>query len=217
MKWLKKYWYIITLLCITIGLGVVTYLTSQKLTQTTPVAPNVPQQNPKAAVPACTYTFTIQITSGPTPTVSQTPTLGPSSTPTNTPHISLTPSSSPTVTTIPSSTPTITITSTPTLGPSSTPTNTPLATNTPTGTTVPQVGCNISCTSNSCQSGLVCDSTTETCRNNSCIDRTDCICLLAQATPTSIIPQTPVSGGQTFIGYAVVAGGILLLMIGLAL
>ncbi|MDO8451906.1 MAG: hypothetical protein Q7S76_03490 [bacterium] len=159
MQFLKRYWYILFLLLITLGLGVVTFLTSQKLQQPAPVAPTVPQITPKAAEPVCTLTFGIAIaTPTPTPTaaVSQTPT------PTNTPS------------------PTPTNTPIPTATPSPIPTNTPVATATPAPTSQ--------------------------------------AALLPQATPTTAqTPQVPVAGsGPSVLGISVIAGGLLLILLGLA-
>ena len=239
MTFLKKYWYLFVIMIITAGLGVVAYLTSTKLTQTTPVAPNVPQSTPKAAEPACTLSFTIA-------TPSPTPTGTPTNTPTNTP--SGTPSHTPTST--PTATPSHTPTSTPSNTPTATPTpqvscnsvctvNTdcvsglvcsdgrcrnascvaqsscqcPVATNTPTPTPTPvvQVGCNSACTVNTdCSSGLVCIDSA--CRNPSCSEKTTCQCEVAAPTP-----QTPVAGtGPTVLGASIVAGGFLLVLLGLA-
>lgn len=181
---MKKNWYIIFLSIITIGLGVVAFLTSQKLRQTTPVAPTVPQVSPKAAEPACTLTFTVAVAT-PTPT-----TPGPSPTPTPTPE------------------------------PSPTPTNTPA----PTATPAP-VGCNNSCSNDGgCQSGLVCSA--GFCRNPSCTSQSSCNCpqptatpgTTVQSTPTGIpTPKVPVAGsGPSVMGVSVIAGGLLLILLGLA-
>lgn len=73
---------------ITVGLGVVAYLTSTKLDNETSVAPNVPQVTPKAVSNACKVSFSITANT-PTPTntgtPSGTPTNTPTATPTNTP------------------------------------------------------------------------------------------------------------------------------------
>ncbi|MBI2404988.1 hypothetical protein HYV22_02310 [Candidatus Gottesmanbacteria bacterium] len=121
---MKKGWLISIATLITLGLGAVIFLTVQKLQQTTPVAPTVPQVTPKAAVPACTLTFAIAAEPTPTPTPGITGTPTPTSTPG------------------PTSTPTPTPTSTPTPGPTGTPTPTPIAavlTPTPTTPPTPQV------------------------------------------------------------------------------
>jgi len=95
MNFLKKYWYMPFVLILTTGLGVMVFLTSQKLTTAKPVAPTVPQEVPEAAVPACTLTFTLAV---PTPT--PTPTPGPTATPTPTPTPSPTATPTPTPTPI---------------------------------------------------------------------------------------------------------------------
>jgi len=219
MKTLKKYWYIISLLCVTLGLGVVTYLTSQKLTETKPVAPNVPQGQPQAVEDACRLQFTIGTPTN-TPTGTITVTVTPTSTPTVT--ATVTPTSTPTVTA------TVTPTSTPTVTVTQTPTNTPVSTNTPTATSTPLAGCNISCTTDDdCESNLVCSSS-GTCRNASCTDRTNCVCVIATvtATPTTDqisevnpteapLPQTPVSGSPALFGMSIAVAGIVLLLLGL--
>lgn len=102
MNFLKKYWYLFLVAFITIGLGVVTFLTSQQLKREEPVAPSVPQEQPEAAVPACKKTLTFAVsTPTPTPTGELTPT--PTSTPTNTP--TPTPTSTPGPTATPTPTP----------------------------------------------------------------------------------------------------------------
>lgn len=82
MSFLKKYWYLVILTLVTVALGVATFLITQKLKQEAPVAPTVPQEEPKAVAPACTLTFAISI---PTTTPTETPTPTPTSTPTPTP------------------------------------------------------------------------------------------------------------------------------------
>lgn len=88
---------------ITMGIGVVAYLTSTKLEQQAPVAPTVPQVTPKASdvncklifslgtdiTPTLTPTPTTEITG--TPTQTPTPTSGPTSTPTPSPTVTPTP------------------------------------------------------------------------------------------------------------------------------
>jgi len=91
MRFFKKYWYLLIVTIITIGIGVVAYLTSTKLEQQTSVAPNVPQVTPKASNnPDCKLVFSLTInTPTPTPTgVQNTPTPTPTgvqNTPTPTP------------------------------------------------------------------------------------------------------------------------------------
>jgi len=158
MNFLKKYWYLLLLTGITAGIAVVTLLTSQKLKETGPVAPTVPQVTPKAAEPACTLRFALnQPTATPTPTPSATPT--------------------PTATSTPEPTPTPTSTPTPT----ATPTQTAPATPTPTPTAVIAYG--------------------------------------PTPTPSPIpTPKLPVAGsGPSVLGASAIAGGILLLLLGLAL
>ena len=77
MRFFKKYWYLLIVTVITIGIGVVAYLTSTKLEQQQSVAPNVPQVTPKASNnPDCKLVFSLTInTPTPTPTgVQNTPT-----------------------------------------------------------------------------------------------------------------------------------------------
>ncbi len=91
MRFFKKYWYLLIVTVITIGIGVVAYLTSTKLEQQQSVAPNVPQVTPKASNnPDCKLVFSLTInTPTPTPTgVQNTPTPTPTgvqNTPTPTP------------------------------------------------------------------------------------------------------------------------------------
>ena len=80
MRFFRKYWYLLIVTIITIGIGVVAYLTSTKLEQQTSVAPNVPQVTPKASNnPDCKLVFSLTInTPTPTPTGEQnTPTPTP--------------------------------------------------------------------------------------------------------------------------------------------
>ena len=123
MKFIKKYWYFIFVGFITLGLGVVSYLTSQKLQQQSPVAPNVPQEFPQAVEPACKLTFKIKSKITPTPTFTPTPT------PTVTPTGTITPTLTPT--------PTSTPTPTPTTQPNSAPDCTGLSVSPNTGSSVP--------------------------------------------------------------------------------
>src|SRR3989344_3513914 len=123
MKFIKKYLYFIFVGFITLGLGVVSYLTSQKLQQQSPVAPNVPQEFPQAVEPACKLTFKIKSKITPTPTFTPTPT------PTVTPTGTITPTLTPT--------PTSTPTPTPTTQPNSAPDCTGLSVSPNTGSSVP--------------------------------------------------------------------------------
>ncbi|MBI5449235.1 hypothetical protein HY948_02850 [Candidatus Gottesmanbacteria bacterium] len=194
MNTIKKYWHVLFVSLITVGLAVMVFLTSGKLTTTKPVAPTVPQATPKAAAPACTLTFTIAL-----PTSTPTPTAGPTATPTPTP----TPG--------PTATP----------GPTSTPTPTPRPGG-PTPTPGPSKAiCNQSCTATSdCSSGLTCLG--NVCRNASCDTKTNCTCdVAAGPTPTPTIPpvpKVPVAGtGPTVLGASVIGSGLLLLLLGLIL
>lgn len=86
VKHIKKYWHLIFATIMTVVLGVATVVTSMKLAQTKPVAPNVPQVKPKASEPACTLAFSIGSPTGtPTPTPTPTGTGTPTPTPTPTP------------------------------------------------------------------------------------------------------------------------------------
>jgi hypothetical protein len=95
MNFFKKYWYLLLVTAITIGIGVVAYLTSTKLEQQQSVAPTVPQATPFAVNQTnCKLVFSLaSITSTPT----ATPT-GPTNTPTATPtgSITNTPTATPT-------------------------------------------------------------------------------------------------------------------------
>ncbi len=72
MSFLKKYWYLLLVTIITVGIGVVAYLTSIKLEQRQPVAPTVPQVSPKATDINCKIVFTLG-THTPTPTCAPRP------------------------------------------------------------------------------------------------------------------------------------------------
>jgi hypothetical protein len=81
MNFIKKYWYLLIVTIITVGIGVVAYLTSVKLEQKTSVAPNVPQVTPKAVNDTnCKLVFSISETITPTSTPSGTPTSTPTAT-----------------------------------------------------------------------------------------------------------------------------------------
>lgn len=84
MSFFKKYWYLIAVTIITVGLGVVAYLTSTKLDDETSVAPTVPQVTPQAVSNACKVSFTITPNT-PTPTNTGIPSDTPTETPTATP------------------------------------------------------------------------------------------------------------------------------------
>ncbi len=97
MSFFKKYWYLILVTVITVGIGIVAYLTSIKLGQSQPVAPTVPQVTPQAVSTACRVSFAITIPSGtPTPTLPITGTPSPTPTPTPTTPVTGTPSPTPT-------------------------------------------------------------------------------------------------------------------------
>ncbi|MCL4200291.1 hypothetical protein KJZ67_03040 [Patescibacteria group bacterium] len=97
MGFLKKYWYLLLVTIVTAGIGVVAYITSTKLEQRAPVAPTVPQVTPKATDVNCKLVFSIDAeptptpTDGPTPTPTPTPTPGPTATPTPQPTATPTP------------------------------------------------------------------------------------------------------------------------------
>jgi len=100
--------------------------------------------------------------------------------------------------------PTATPTNTPTITPSSVLTATP--TNTP-----PPGSCSASCNNNSdCANNMVCAN--GMCRNPQCTEQPNCACYFV---PT---PEVPVTGaGTTLIGIGVIAGGIILLLVGMLL
>ncbi len=92
MKIIKKYWYFALIFIATVGLGVLTFILSQRLTTTKPVAPTVPETKPQAAQSTqCKLVFDL-----PTPTSTPTGTLKPSQTPTKTPTPTRTPTPTPT-------------------------------------------------------------------------------------------------------------------------
>ncbi len=96
--------------------------------------------------------------------------------------------------------------------PTATPTPNPIATATPTPNPTPNPtpgACNATCQSNAqCGSNLVCSN--GFCRNPDCVEQPNCACYFV---PT---PKVPVTGmGTTVAGIAIIAGGILLLLLGL--
>lgn len=95
MNFFKKYWYLLIVTIITVGIGAVAYLTSTKLENQQPVAPNVPQVTPHAAATACRLSFALTVNT-PTPTNTGSPTETPTNTPTGNP--TATPSNTPTAT-----------------------------------------------------------------------------------------------------------------------
>lgn len=219
MNYLKKHWYLVVVTILTLGLGVMVLLTSGRLSQTQQVAPTVPEAQPQAAAPACELAFNITITTE-TPTLTPTPTETPTPTPTETP----TPTATPTPPQLSGCNNTCTVNTDCQSGlvcisnscrnPSCTSeTNcqcqTVLLTPTP-----PPATCNLACTINSdCASGLVCVG--GMCRNPNCTAQTDCVCVVAAAQPT---PKIPVSGsGPSILGASILAGGLLILLLGFAL
>ena len=232
MNILKKYWHLILVLILTIALGIGAFYTSQQLTKTTPVAPNVPQAEPQAAVAACTLAFTIS-----TPTPTHTPTHTPTGTTTVTNTPTHTPTHTPTNTATPTATPNPQCNSSCTINsdcPSglvcsesrcrnvacleqssctcpASPTPTITSSPTPTPSPIAQVLCNSPCTVNTdCSDGLVC--VDSACRNATCSEKTTCQCDIAQP-----VPQTPIAGtGPTILGASVITIGALLLFLGLA-
>ena len=238
MKFIKKYWYFTLITIFTIGLGVVTFLTSQQLTKTTPVAPNVPQVTPKASEPACTLTFNLAT---PTTTVTVTPvpkgcndscsvnadcTDGRVCSGGNCRNSSCTDQSDCTCeTTTKNCNESCSVNADCSSGLVCTNGNCrntsctdqsdctcEQAGNTPTPT-VYITGCNGSCSvNNDCSGGLVCIE--NSCRNASCTEKTNCSCEIA-AVPT---PQTPVAGiGPSILGASVIGSAFLLILLGLAL
>ena len=201
MQFLKKYWYLLIITVITVALGVITFITSQQLTKTTPVAPNVPQEAPRASTAACTLTFSLAVT---TPTNTPTPTPKASCNngcSENTDCADGLICSGNTCRNASCTEKTNCVCDVPT--PTNTPTPTPLA------------SCNNGCTVNTdCAAGLVCDS--DTCRNPSCTEKTNCTCDIAEAAvPT---PQTPVAGtGPSVLGASIIGSAFLLILLGLAL
>lgn len=145
MQFLKKYWHLVLVSLLTIGLGVAAILTGQQLKTAQPVAPSVPQAQPQAVEPECKVEFTLTVPSEtPTPSTSTTQTPTPSQSPTVTPTQTLTPSQSPTVTQTPTATPSVSITPTQPPGGSPTPTQpgttqSPLAQVSPTPLPTPKV------------------------------------------------------------------------------
>ena len=175
MQFLKKYWYLLIITVITVALGVITFITSQQLTKTTPVAPNVPQEAPRASTAACTLTFSLAVT---TPTNTPTPTPKASCNngcSENTDCADGLICSGNTCRNASCTEKTNCVCDVPT--PTNTPTPTPLA------------SCNNGCTVNAdCAAGLVCESDSDTCRNPSCTEKSNCTCDIVLApTPTPLL------------------------------
>jgi hypothetical protein len=215
MRFVKKYWYFTIITIITLGLGVITFITSQQLTKTTPVAPTVPQVTPKAAEQACTLTLNIV---SPTTTLTGTPGDTPTNTPTNTP----TPAGelkncNGTCTVNADCTSGLVCTNSACRNASCTDKSDCICNqseSSPTPTTLALSGCNIGCTVNmDCSNGLVCID--NFCRNASCTEKTNCSCEEVAAVPT---PKTPVAGtGPTVLGATIIGSAFLLILLGLAL
>jgi len=160
-------------------------------------------------------TVTMTHTPSPTQTLTQTPTN--SMTPTNTVTITNTPTNNPSNTATPTSiytnTPTSTLLPTPTSTQAST--QTPSSTSTSTPTPVPLASCNNNCNITSdCLSGYACIN--GFCRNPSCSEETNCICPVAETTPT-IPVDIPVTGGFDLLGSAIIGIAGILLLFGIVL
>lgn len=241
MNFLKKYWYLLIVTIITVGIGVVAYLTSTKLEQQTPVAPTVPQATPQAVASACRLSFSIGVDNTPTPTPTgvTTPSPSPTATPTATPGPTETP------------TPTPTVTPTPVQG-NTNPECTNLAVEPTTGT--PPYTVTVTCTGKDVDGDITAaeftlpDGTTKlieqnvgspgsltttytitetggysfSCRvrdNNNVWISSDACRVSTGPTPTPSpipTPRVPVAGVPSVLGASVIAGGILLLLLGLA-
>jgi hypothetical protein len=227
-----------TLFTITTADSTITLTAAPPTSIPTPTSPPMATPTP---MPTDIPTPTPMPTDIPTPTPIPTATATPIPTATATPVPTATATPVPTATATPvptaTATPVPTATLTPTLVPQQqiayiTPTQTPqqqivYVNNTPyprqevvyvNNTPYPRqevaAGCNKSCTLNTdCASGLVCIG--GTCRNPSCTAQTNCTCVIAQAQPT---PKIPVSGsGLSILGASIIGGGLLILLLGLAL
>ena len=238
MSFFKKYWYLILVTFLTIGIGIVAYFTSTKLENQQSVAPTVPQVTPKALNTVnCQLVFSLTQNT-PTPTVTNTP--GP--TPTNTPGPSPTPSPTPPSNNTPPECTGLT------LSPS---TGTPSFTTTvtcsgkdvdgditaveftlPDGTkklveknvgspgslstqyTIPQNGTySFSCRVR--DNNFVFSSVPDVCKQSISLGPTPTPG--PSPTPSPIpTPKIPVAGGTNILGISTVAGGVLLLLLGLA-
>lgn len=239
MNFFKKYWYLLIVTIITVGIGVVAYLTSTKLEQQAPVAPTVPQEAPEAVASACRLSFSIGVDNTPTPTPTGTP--GPTATP------SPTPTQGPTATPEPSPTPS------PTPQPGNTnPECLDLVVEPASGT--PPYTVTLTCTGKDVDGDITAaeftlpDGSTKlieenvgspgsltttytissgggysfSCRvrdNNSVWVSSDSCRVSSGPTPTPSpipTPRVPVAGVPSVLGASVVVGGILLLLLGLA-
>jgi hypothetical protein len=247
MSFFKKYWYLLLVTILTVVIGVVAYLTSTQLENKQSVAPTVPQVTPKAVnTQKCQLVFSIA-TNTPTTGPSQTPTQGPSPTPTPGPSATPGPSPTPTPTgTSNNSIPNCTgLTLSPSSGtPPFTTTITCSGTDVdgditaveftlPDGTTKlveKNVGSpgSLSTQYTLSQNGTYSFS----CRvrdNNFAFSSVPDVCKQTitlgptptpgpSPTPSAIpTPKIPVAGGPTVLGASTIAGGFLLLLLGLAL
>lgn len=220
MDKLKKHVPLIIISLLLIGMAVVIFLTTQKLRQTSPVAPTVPQSVPKAITPACTLTFSIALQCNSACTGDAQCETGycsgePDSTnrfcrnrlcsTSTTCTCTGTPTPTPTNTPTPTGTPTPTPSRTPTPTPSPTPTNTPANTPTPTPTNAPSA--------TPTNTPVITSTPTPTIGSTSTPTSTP----LAQAPSASPVPKIPVAGsGLGPLGAIVIAAGAVLLLIGLA-
>ncbi len=239
MSFIKKYWYLLLVTFLTVGIGVVAYFTSTKLENQQSVAPTVPQVTPKALNTVnCQLVFSITPTT-PTPSVTATPgptptnTPGPSATPSPTPGSNNTPPECTGLTLSPSSgTPSFTTTVT-CSGKDVDGDITAVEFTLPDGTTKlveKNVGSpgSLSTQYTISQNGTYSFS----CRvrdNNFAFSSVPDVCKQSislgptptpgpSPTPSPIpTPKIPVSGGPTVLGVSTVAGGLLLLLLGLAL
>ena len=189
MNFFKRYWYVLLLGIITVGLAVMVFLTSQQLSKKTPVAPTVPEVAPQAVAPACTLTFALSSptpthTGTPTPTATATPSLTPTLTPTNTPTPTITPTSSP--------------------GPSPT----PISQCNAICASDSECPSNLTCSDGACRNSSCTDE----------VD-CSCTPPVTQGTPPAqSTPKVPVSGiGPGAVGISVITIGSLLVLLGLAL
>ena len=156
-------------------LALVAVVTAWRLKTLEPVAPTVPQAQPKAANSACKLSFSVNPPTTPTPTGVISPT--PSGILTPTPSLPFSPTPTPTGSITPSPTPTTTQTPTLTLTPSLTPSPSPTSKPMPTPTPLP--GCYHECSSdNDCEGTLRCQSVSgvKRCVNLTCPGEPDCIC-----------------------------------------
>lgn len=194
MDTLRKNWAFILIGIVSLLLGGLAILTAIRLNTTEPVAPTVPTKQQALEgdpVPACQLSFSLAVVASPSPTPGTSPSPSPSSSSSPSPSVSPTPT------------------------PSVTPTPTPLT-------------CNSTCSSSSqCSSNLVCYITAGqsvgVCRHPSCQTESDCSCLTTSPAPSvsptptpSVTPTVPKSG-TAWPTIFLIAGGMLLLVIGFAL